>query len=1052
MSNLVFEMERGREGKSPMVSSGPAGRLVEISAAAADAKAAYERWHAELQSVQGQHRARAQELQQMTRLHEQKTSEVNRLLRLESTLNEQLNKLSGQQEMLLGRLQEVNARCLQDQGRLEQTQQQVSEWESHKQTVEGQVAAAARQLAGLKAESALLDERSSELSDLLQKAIDEVTRQQERIGEARGTVARQEARQQELAVQIGRLEVVIQQTDASLKLKQERLNYLEEAGSRATGHVVDLTSRYQTLEQNFAQLTAQCRESEGALNLTRGAVADERARLQELRHAVEQTGDHHADLENAIRDLADQRMAAAAALGDLQAEALQQEQALALLRQQRAESQLEMEKLRAYEQTIAQALLTRRHELARAEERLGITLNECGEATAQMADLSRSVAELENRESASAQKIQQYSEELAGLGVKRQQVEQQIADTEGTLASLREQHRGLGAEIVVLLNSRQSTAHSLQTCRADLAATEERLRNTRRECEEIEARLAALSQTLQGREEEEAMLGDRIHTLELQSRQLESQTQEQSGRLETLRQERIEAEISVQRLSQQHEEVGIRLETRQTELDAAAARLQQTLAECQQAEERRAALNREVENMTMRQQNQEAILREIAAQISRREQEREASAAAARQAQQEHETAAAQVVTVRKELAEQQASMTEAAAKLSELQSTVQATEDNLMTARASLAGQEQKLAETRSALEGVSQELAMAHDIKVTLEVLTSRQANVAAAEQHLSALARQVDEASQRRTQLDAALKDITEQLATATARCDAVNHQETETRQRLEQLTAQEKDLREEVATLTSSAQQERSMYDELRSLTKEARQVHEDESLSLATQIKDARQQLSGWEGQITALLEWKGRMDESLAQLQDAGADSAESRKATDELHMALGALRHIMERFQTARAESMAQQIQAAPGVDEPASQGRTPKVPAAVLGGGSETKTGGMAQGSSKLNSKMTRLRDELQREENRLDYLRQNIRTLELRARSRPVMQLAMEGQAAQPACTPEGMSHWTERLKRAMADEQVLLEKIEVLKGQITELRPESHTQTTLTMNAH
>jgi chromosome segregation ATPase len=1044
MSNLVFEMNGGREVKTPPLNSGvPQGRLVDLSAAAADAQATYERWHAELQSVQGQHRARAQELQQMTRLHEQKTSEVNRLLRLETTLNEHLGKLNGQQEQLLSRLQEINSRYLQDQGRLEQTQQKVSEWESHKQTVEAQVAAASRQLTGLKAESALLDERSSEISDLLQKAIDEVTRQQERIVEARGTVVRQETRQQELTIQIARLEVSIQQTDASLKLKQERLNYLEEAGGRATGHVVDLTSRYQTLEQNFTQLTAQCRESEAALNLTRGAVADERARLQDLRHAVEQTSDHHGHLENAIHSLADQRVAAAAALDELLVEAAQHEQSLVTLRQQRAESQAEMDKLRGFEQAIAQTLLTRRNELARAEEQLGITLNECAEATAQLADLGRSVAELETREATAAQQIHQFTQEMAGLGVKRQQVEQQIVETESTLAALGQQHRTLGEEIVVLLSTRQTASHALQTCRAELSSTEERLQNTQHECQATETRLASLIQTLQAREEEESILGDRIHTLELQSRQLETQTQEQAGKLETLRQERIDAEISLQRLSQQHEEVGIRLETRQTELDTATARLQHTLVECQQAEERRAALNREVDSLAMRQQNQEAILGEIAAQISRREQERETSATAARQALQEHEAAAAIVVTVRKELAEQQAAMTEATAKLSELQSKVQTTEHNLMTTRASLAGQEQKLAETRSALDVVAQELAMAHDIKVTLEILTSRQANVAAAEQHLGILGRQVEESSQRRAQLDTALKDITEQLATATARCDTVSHQETETRERLELMIAQEKDLRQEIVTLTSSAQQERTMYDELRSLSKEARHLHDEESATLAAQIAESRQQISSWESQIAALLDWKERMDGCLNRLQQAEADSPEARSANDEIHMSLGALRHHMERIQ-----SIKQEVALPPASSTSAPVEASPSTK--PLKSSAEAKAGSSSQNESKLNSKISRLRDELQREENRLHFLRQNIRSLELRARSRPVMPAASEGQPVQNGSSQEGVSHWAERLKRATLDEQSLLEKIATLRAQIADLRGEVQTQPLVAMS--
>ncbi len=1035
MSNIAFELDGSRDARVPKMSL-PTGKLAELNAAAADAQATCERWHSELQSVQEQHRALTHEVRQMSRLHEQKTSEVNRLVSLEASLNEQLGKLNGHREMLQGRLQEINARYLQDQGRLEQTQQKLSEWEGHKQSVESQVGVASKQLAGLKAESALLEERSSELSDLLQKAIDEVTRQQERIVEARGLVLRHETRQQELTINIARLEVSNQQTDANLKLKQERLNYLEEAGSRATGHVVDLTSRYQALEQNFAQLTAQCREGEASLNITRSAIADERARLQEKRHAVQETGQHHADLQNAVKELAEQRVAAAAALGDLKAEAVQHEQTVIILRQQRAKSQAEMDELRACEQTLAQALLTRRGELARMEEKLGITLNECTEATAQLADLGRAVAQLETHETESARQIQQFTQELVDLGVKRQQVQDEIAETETTLTALGEQHRALGAEIVVLVNTRQSTADALQGCRAELATTEAKLQSTQDDCLAAETRLASLNQTLHERQEQESILGDRIHALEQKSEQLESQTQEQTGKLEALRQERIGTEITLQRLTQQHEEAGIRLETRHAEIDTAAVRLQQALHECQQAEERRMALTHEVENLLMRQQNQEMILREIEAQIARREQDREASAAAARQSQQEHETFAASVLATRRELAEQQAGVTTATAKLSELQTAVQETEQNLTTTSASLAGQEQKLVETRSALDAATQELLMAHDLKVTLEALTSRQANVAAAEKHLEILGRQVDEASQRRTQLDAALKEITQQLATATASCDSVSHQEIETRQRLDQMTAQEKDLRQEIVTLTTSAQQERVMYDELRSLSKDARQLHDQETAALTAQIRDARQQLSGWETQITSLLDWKERMDQCLNRLQQAEADSTESRSAKDEILMALGALRHIMERLQSSKTDAAGASSRQATG-ESSSDDMATPEV-----------KTGSSLFSELRPNSRLCRLRDELLREESRLSFLRQNTRTLELRARTRPPILSGLEGQNAG---SQEGMSHWEERIKRAAVDETNLLEKIATLKGQLAELRGEIQTSPAMAMDA-
>jgi hypothetical protein len=256
----------------------------------------------------------------------------------------------------------------------------------------------------------------------------------------------------------------------------------------------------------------------------------------------------------------------------------------------------------------------------------------------------------------------------------------------------------------------------------------------------------------------------------------------------------------------------------------------------------------------------------------------------------------------------------------------------------------------------------------------------------------------------------------------------------------MTSQEKDLRQEIVTLTTSAQQERVMYDELRSLSKDARQLHDQETAALTAQIKEARLQLSGWETQITTLLEWKERMDQCLIRLQQAEADSSESRSAKDEILMALGALRHIMERLQVGKNESASASRQAA------AEGSRTLNSSADMSA--AEVKTGGSMISDLRPNSRLSRLRDDLQREETRLHFLRQNSKSLELRARTRSHLPSVQEGQNG---TAPEGTSHWEERIKRAAIEETSLLEKIATLKGQIAELRGDVPTPSAMAMDA-
>ena len=171
------------------------------------------------------------------------------------------------------------------------------------------------------------------------------------------------------------------------------------------------------------------------------------------------------------------------------------------------------------------------------------------------------------------------------------------------------------------------------------------------------------------------------------------------------------------------------------------------------------------------------------------------------------------------------------------------------------------------------------------------------------------------------------------------------------------------------------------------------------------------------------------MDQSLKRLQQAEEDSSESRSANDEIHMALGALRHIMERLHSSLKENVG-----AP------SRLATAEVSATSRTTTAEAKIGSHLPTEGKPNSRLSRLREDLQREETRLHFLRQNSRSLELRARNRPQLQLVQEDQAGQNSSAPEGASHWEERLKRATSDEQNLLEKITTLKEQIAELRGE------------
>jgi chromosome segregation ATPase len=650
---------------------------------------------------------------------------------------------------------------------------------------------------------------------------------------------------------------------------------------------------------NFIEIDRDCNTK--AILKSQGSIG----RLAEITAAAD---DSKATYERwhtkaTLSELSGQSNATAASLQELRAESKRQDQALAALLVQRGESEVALINLRADEESATVALNLCREELARTEEKLGINLNECTEATAQLADLGRTVTELEDREAAAAQKIQQYTSELVAQTDRLLQTEGQISAMELALAALGEQHCLLGEEIVVLVNTRQSSADALQTCRTDLTATEQILQTTREDCLAAETYLSSLSQSIQERKEEEFMLGERINLLQQQAQQLDTQTQEQRRVLEIVQKQRIEAEISLQCVNQQHEEVGIRLESGQAEIAAAAARLQQTLEQCQHADERKQSLDHELENIATRQCTLEAILGEVEAQISRRKNEREFSIAAADQAREEHAILSTSVSSVRKELSLQLANVTEATSKLSELHANLHDTEGSLNATRAILAGEELKLEATRSALATLAQELSLAHEIEVSLEALSTNQAKVASIELHIDTLTRQVAATAERRTQMDAILNDTTHQLVIATSQCDAISQQETETRQRLAQLGQQEKELRKEIDILTTSAQKERGIYNELRSINTETRQIQEQENAEIATKRRITSMHIARWQGQLASLQASHERMNLCLTRQQEVEPESLEARNLNQEIHMALAGLRYIMERLSITKDE-----------------------------------------------------------------------------------------------------------------------------------------------------
>lgn len=91
-------------------------------------------------------------------------------------------------------------------------------------------------------------------------------------------------------------------------------------------------------------------------------------------------------------------------------------------------------------------------------------------------------------------------------------------------------------------------------------------------------------------------------------------------------------------------------------------------------------------------------------------------------------------------------------------------------------------------------------------------------------------------------------------------------------------------------------------------------------------------------------------------------------------------------------------------------------------------------------LNARLNRLRETIQREEKRLEFLQQERARQETRARTRPVVDPAVRDQEAKLRLAQEQLAIVEAKVKRAAADEQNHREKISTLKALLGEMRAE------------
>jgi hypothetical protein len=192
-----------------------------------------------------------------------------------------------------------------------------------------------------------------------------------------------------------------------------------------------------------------------------------------------------------------------------------------------------------------------------------------------------------------------------------------------------------------------------------------------------------------------------------------------------------------------------------------------------------------------------------------------------------------------------------------------------------------------------------------------------------------------------------------------------------------------------------------------------------------------QELSELEAQLLPLRDWKTNMDQFQAILASSPADSLEARNARNDIDMAMATLRYLLSNaganrarshLAIARAQAPSQSMDHS-AVSESQADGQLPQ----------DSITMGLRQG---------RVRESIQREEARLEFLRQERERQELRNRTHRTVDPALKEQnkklEEQIRLNETRLEMLTARLQNGQKEESRQREIIATLAQQVHELR--------------
>jgi chromosome segregation ATPase len=363
------------------------------------------------------------------------------------------------------------------------------------------------------------------------------------------------------------------------------------------------------------------------------------------------------------------------------------------------------------------------------------------------------------------------------------------------------------------------------------------------------------------------------------------------------------------------------------ELTGTEEKLLQARTHCREAETRHATLTAAIATLELDHQRSAAAAKDLESRIATLE-----------ESHQQAVTAAGEALASRKQAEE----------SLRNLQDELAAHEKDLTTRNAELTTETQKLEQTQARHAELEQQCQA---LAETGQKLTDTQAQLAAAEARLA-------EVKVTTTAFEA-------KIAEQKSLINTLSGDESAAKGRIEVLHARENDLRAELTQLGSAERSQRTRFEEVRQLAAEAEKEHAAQQQQLASSLEAARGELADLLSRLQPLRDWKEAMDQLYARLATLPQDSPEARDLWHEIEKEKVGLHELITTART-QAHAGAHEVSRSSAAVSPSGAAASP-----VRARTNTTVAPGTTQETT-LRSRLSHLRETVQREESRLEQLR--------------------------------------------------------------------------------